>query len=65
MSDYGNGEAVAKPVERRQHPALSFGIESAGRLIENQQIRLAQQRAGESDGLARTVSWNRKLSCGT
>ena len=44
--------SLHQPVERVLHQPLAFGIERRGRFVEQQQRRIAQQRAGDRDALA-------------
>ena len=51
----GDGDrraAAAELVERALHGALGRGVERAGRLVEHEHARVAQQRAGDRDALA-------------
>ena len=41
-----------QPVERVLDQPLAFGVERGGRFVEQQQRRIAQQRAGNGDALA-------------
>ena len=41
-----------QPVERVLHQPLAFRVERGGRFVEQQQRRVAQQRAGDGDALA-------------
>ena len=42
----------AQPGERLLHGGLALGVERAGRLVEQQDARVAQQGAGQRDALA-------------
>jgi hypothetical protein len=44
--------SLHQPLERLLHQPLAFGVERAGRLVEQQDRRVAQQRAGDRDALA-------------
>ena len=44
--------SVDQPLERALDQPLAFRVERRGRLVEQQQRRVAQQRAGDGDALA-------------
>jgi hypothetical protein len=46
------GAAFHQMFERILHQPLAFGVERAGRFVEQQDRRIAQQRAGNGDALA-------------
>ena len=52
VRDHDDGAADEKPLHRCLHLGLRFGIERAGRLVEQQDRRVAQHGAGEGDALA-------------
>ena len=52
MGDHQGGPLVHQPVERLLDGQLALGVERAGRLVEQQDGRVAEQRAGDGDALA-------------
>ena len=52
MGDHDRGAALAQPAERDLDGCLALGVERAGRFIEQQDARIAQQGARQSDALA-------------
>ena len=51
MRDHERGAAFHDLVERALHQRLALGIEGAGRLVEQQDRRVAQHRAGDRNSL--------------
>ena len=52
MGDDQRRSPSHQPLERLLHQPLAFGVERAGRFVEQQDRRVAQQRAGDRDALA-------------
>ena len=52
VGDDQGGALVHQPVERLLHGKLALGIEGAGRLVEQQDGGIAEQRPGDGDALA-------------
>src|SRR5437660_8211387 len=52
MRDHEDGAMGHQPVDGLLHEALRFGVERARRFVENQDRRIAQQRARDCDALA-------------
>ena len=52
VGDHQGGALVHHPVERLLDRQLTLGVEGAGRLVEQQHARVAQQRARHGDALA-------------
>ena len=52
MRDHERGAVLRDALQRLLHGRLAFGIERAGRLVEQQDRRVAQDGAGERDALA-------------
>ena len=52
VGDDDGGAALHQMLERRLHQRLAFGVERRGRLVEQQDRRVAQDGAGNGDALA-------------
>ena len=52
VGDDDRRAVLHQPVEGVLDQALAFGVERGGRFVEQQQGRVAQQRAGDRDALA-------------
>ena len=52
VRDHDRGAALAQPGKCGLHGGLVLGVERAGRFVEQQDARVAQQGAGERDPLA-------------
>ena len=52
VRDHQRGAIAHQPFERRLHQLLAFGIERRGRFVEQQQRRIAQDRARDRNALA-------------
>ena len=52
VRDHDGGALLHQPRERVLHQRLAFGIERGGRLVEQQERRVAQDRARNGDALA-------------
>ena len=52
MRDDDRRAMLHQPVERVLHQPLALRVEGGGRFVEQQQGRVAQQRAGDGDALA-------------
>ena len=52
VRDHQRGAALHQPLERRLHQRLALGVERRGRLVEQQERRVAQDRARDRDALA-------------
>ena len=52
MRDHERGALRHQPLERGLHQRLALGIERGGRLVEQEQRRVAQDRARDRDALA-------------
>ena len=51
MRDGDHGPSLHKPVKSVDHQFFRLGIEGGGGLIENQDRRIADDRAGDADAL--------------
>ena len=52
MCDDERGAALGKPLYRHLHGAFAFGVQGTRRLVEQEDRRVAQDRAGNRDTLA-------------
>ena len=55
VGDHQHGALAHQPVDRLLHQPLGFGVERAGGLVEDEDRRVAQQRAGDGDPLPLTA----------
>ena len=52
VGDQDGGAPGHQPLQRRLHLGLALGVEGAGGLVEQQDRRVLQERAGDGDPLA-------------
>ena len=55
MGDHDEGPAFGDPQQIGVDDRLAFGVERARRFIEDQDTRVADQRAGDCEALALTA----------